>query len=151
MRVLFLCTENAARSQIAEALLRDLSKGTIEVMSAGSRPAQHVHPLALAEIRSMLGHDVEGLRPKPMDEFLGQDFDYVITVCDKTAEECPIFPGDPEHIHWSFEDPVAVEGDDEARARAFHKAATEIGARLRIWLSLPAQRQHVDRTLAAAR
>jgi arsenate reductase len=151
MRVLFLCTENAARSQIAEALLRDMSKGTIEVCSAGSRPTGHVHPLALASISRMLGHEVAGLRPKSLDEFAGQHFDFVITTCDRTAEECPIFPGAPEHIHWSFENPAAVAGDAEAQAHAFHKVATEIAARLRIWLSLPAQRQHIDRMLAAAR
>jgi len=73
MRVLFLCTENAARSQIAEALLRDMSKGTMEVVSAGSRPATHVHPLAREAIRKMLGHDVSDLHPKPLERFVGQE------------------------------------------------------------------------------
>lgn len=150
MRVLFLCTANSARSQMAEALLRDMSKGTIEVFSAGSRPAAEVHPMAHQTIRKMLGHDLAEQGPKVFDQFVGQPFDYVITVCDRAAEECPVFPGDPEHIHWSFEDPAAVEGE-EAQAYAFNKVASEIAARLRIWLALPALRQHVDRTLAAAR
>src|SRR5262245_59313740 len=111
MRVLFLCTENAARSQIAEALLRDMSKGTIEVVSAGSRPAAHVAPMARDAIRKMLGHDVSDLHPKPLERFIGQSFDFVITLCDASAERCPVFPGDPEHIRWSFEDPAAVSGD----------------------------------------
>ena len=150
MRVLFLCTENAARSQIAEALLRDMSKGTMEVVSAGSRPAAEVHPMARDAIRTMLGHDVSDLHPKPLTRFTGQSFDYVITVCDASAEHCPVFPGDPEQIHWSFENPVAVRGDTDARAHVFHKVATEIAARLRIWLALPRQREHIDRALATA-
>jgi len=149
MRVLFLCTENAARSQIAEALLRDMSKGTMEVVSAGSRPAAHVHPLAREAIRKMLGHDVSDLHPKPLERFVGQSFDYVITVCDASAESCPVFPGDPEQIHWSFDNPVAARGDALSQEHAFHKVAGEIAARLRIWLSLPRQREHIDRTLEA--
>ena len=93
MRVLFLCTENAARSQIAEALLRDMSKGTMEVVSAGSRPAAEVHPRARDAIRQMLGHDMSDLHPKPLERFSGQTFDYVITVCDASSERCPVFPG----------------------------------------------------------
>jgi ArsR family transcriptional regulator, arsenate/arsenite/antimonite-responsive transcriptional repressor / arsenate reductase (thioredoxin) len=147
MRVLFLCTANSARSQMAEALLRDMSKGTIEVFSAGSRPAAQIHPMARATIQKMLGHDLGDQQPKSFDAFVGQPLDYVITVCDRAAEECPVFPGDPERIHWSFEDPAAVDGA-EAQAHAFHKVATEIAARLRIWLSLPALREQVDRAAA---
>ena len=145
---MFLCTENAARSQIAEALLRDMSKGTMEVVSAGSRPAADVHPLARESIRQMLGHDISDLHPKPLTRFVGQPFDYVITVCDASAESCPVFPGDPEKIHWSFDNPVVARGDRETQSHAFQKVASEIAARLRIWLALPKQREHIDRTLA---
>jgi arsenate reductase len=72
-----------------------------------------------------------------MDRFLGQDFDYVITVCDKAAESCPVFPGDPERIHWSFEDPAAIE-DEHARRRAFESVASGLAGRLRVWMALPA-------------
>ena len=121
----------------------------MEVVSAGSRPAADVHPLARESIRQMLGHDVSDLHPKPLTRFVGQSFDYVITVCDASAESCPVFPDDPEKIHWSFDNPAAVRGDRETQSHAFHKVASEIAARLRIWLSLPRQREHIDRTLAA--
>jgi len=131
LRVLFLCTGNAARSQMAEALLRHLSKGRVEVFSAGSAPEAAVHPAARATLERQYAIDSTGLRPKPMREFLGQPFDFVVTVCDKIAEECPTFPGDPERIHWSFEDPAA-----EVRTRAFEHVASGLAARLRIWMAL---------------
>jgi protein-tyrosine-phosphatase len=143
LRVLFLCTGNAARSQMAEALLRHLSKSRIEVFSAGSAPEAGVHPAARATLGRQYGIDSTGLRPKPMRDFLGQPFDFVITVCDRVAEACPVFPGDPERIHWSFEDP-AVVADAEARTRAFEYVASGLAARLRIWMSLPEIRRRLD-------
>jgi protein-tyrosine-phosphatase len=102
--VLFLCTENSARSQLAEELLRQLSQGQIEVQSAGSKPGR-LHPSVLRVMQD-LGMNTQGLRSKHLDEFRGQPFDYVVTVCDRVREECPAFPGDSEYIHWSIADPA---------------------------------------------
>ena len=143
LRVLFLCTHNAARSQMAEALLRSLSKGRAEVFSGGSAPERQVHPLAKSTLSQKYGIDPSDLQPKSMHEFLGQRFDYVITVCDRTAEECPVFPGDPARIHWSFEDPAAVQGD-EAQRRAFESVAHGLAGRLRVWMSLPDIRRRLE-------
>ena len=95
LRVLFLCTGNAARSQMAEALLRYLSKGRADVFSAGSEPAREIHPIAKTVLEDKFAIDTSTLFPKSMNDFLGDRFDFVITVCDKVAERCPVFPGDP--------------------------------------------------------
>ena len=147
LRVLFLCTANSARSQVAEAVLRQLSHGTIEVASAGSEPASEIHPMALEALRK-LNIPAAGQHPKSMDGFLRQRFDYVITVCDRAAERCPIFPGDPERIHWSVEDPASVAGTPEERQRSFDVVAKQLMNRIRTWLSLPAiaQRASVARS-----
>jgi protein-tyrosine-phosphatase len=142
LRVLFLCTGNSARSQIAEAILRQLSKNQIEVFSAGNVPQPEIHPLAKQVLEERYGIDTSNLFPKSVDRFIGQHFDYVITVCDRAAETCPVFPGDPERIHWSFEDPAAVQ-DEDARRRAFESVATGLAGRLRIWMALPAVRDRM--------
>lgn len=128
LRILFLCTHNSARSQIAEGLLRRLSQGRIETFSAGTEPSK-VHPLAIAAMDAE-GIDIRGQRSKSLDEYLGQSFDYVITVCDRASESCPVFPGAPERIHWSIADPAAVEGSDERRLRAFHDALIDLRTRI---------------------
>ena len=133
-RVLFLCTENSARSQMAEALLRHLSHGQVEVYSAGSH-ATHVHPLALQVLQERR-ISTEGLRSKSLDEFVGQSFDVIVTVCDRVRESCPTFPGDPDRIHWSFADPAAVEGSLEERHRAFEQTSLQLTTRLRYLLIL---------------
>jgi len=138
MRVLFLCTGNSARSQIAEALLRRMSEGRIEVFSAGSQPRPEIHPLARAAVWDLFGLAMEGQSPKTLDGFVGQRLDYVISVCDRADASCPVFPGDTERIHWSFEDPAALEGDEEKKQRAFEQTARDIASRIRLWLSLPA-------------
>jgi protein-tyrosine-phosphatase len=112
LRVLFLCTGNAARSQMAEALLRKLSRGRVEVFSAGTHPRAAVHPIACEVLREHFDIDPAGLQPKHLNRFVGEDFDFVITVCDRAAEHCPTFPGDPERIHWSFEDPLEPHPHD---------------------------------------
>jgi protein-tyrosine-phosphatase len=142
LRVLFLCTGNSARSQIAEAILRQLSKNQIDVVSAGNVPQPEVHPLAKQVLEKRYGIDTSNLFPKSVDRFIGQHFDYVITVCDRAAETCPVFPGDPERIHWSFEDPAAVQDEDAGR-RAFESVATGLAGRLRIWMALPAVRDRM--------
>lgn len=136
-RVLFLCTGNSARSQMAEALLRHLTNGRAESHSAGTHPQPVVHPMATRTLASKFNIGSDDLFPKTLDRYLDQHFDYVITVCDRAAESCPVFPNDTERIHWSFPDPAAVEGTDDERQHAFDRTAMEIAGRLRLWLALP--------------
>lgn len=131
-RVLFLCSENSARSQMAEGILRQSSRGQVEVMSAGSR-ATAVHPLAV-KVLAEQGIDISHHRSKSLEEFRGDSFDYIITVCDRIKEACPTFPGDPERIHWSFADPAAVEGSEQARYWAFQVTAKELMTMIRYLL-----------------
>jgi protein-tyrosine-phosphatase len=137
MRVLFICTGNSARSQIAEALLRQITNGRVEVHSAGGQPKNEIHPMAREAVRRMFNLEMTGQSPKSLDRFLGQEFDYVISVCDRADAACPIFPGDTERIHWSLEDPAAVEGTEEEKRRAFETTATDLMRRIRLWTSLP--------------
>lgn len=135
LRVLFLCTENSARSQMAEALLWHLSHGTIEVCSAGSQPAERVHPFAKRLMESR-GLDMSQARPKHFGEFAGQQFDAIVTVCDRVREVCPVFPDDPERIHWSFPDPALVEGSEETRSYAFEQTSLQLATRIRLLIPL---------------
>lgn len=127
-RVLVLCTANSARSQMAEGLLRDKAGDLYDVFSAGTHPSQ-VRPEAIAVMRE-LGIDISSHRSKSVDEFAGADFDYVITVCDNARESCPAFPGKAKRIHWSIEDPAAVQGSGEQRLAAFRRARDELRGRL---------------------
>ncbi|WP_242527263.1 metalloregulator ArsR/SmtB family transcription factor [Ktedonosporobacter rubrisoli] len=144
LRVLFLCTENSARSQMAEALLRHLSHGTVEAFSAGSIPAKHIHPLAR---RCMEAHgiDMSYAVPKHFEVFLGKPFDAIVTVCDRVMESCPTFPGDPERIHWSFLDPATIEGTEAERLRAFEQTSLQLTTRLRLLLTLLARKKKSPR------
>ena len=137
LRVLFLCTGNSARSQMAEAILRQLSGGRVDVRSAGSAPRPEIHPLARETVRSLYGLDMTGQRPKPVEDFAGSSFDSVITVCDRAAESCPTFPGATEIIRWSLPDPAEAGGTDFERRRAFEDTARDLTRRIRLWLSLP--------------
>jgi len=123
-RVLILCTGNSARSQMAEGLLRHDAGKRFEVFSAGVSPSS-VRPEAIAVMRE-LGIDLGGHRSKHVDEFAGQKFDYVLTVCDHAREVCPIFPGGTEMIHQSFADPAAVKGLEAERLAAFRRARDQI-------------------------
>jgi arsenate reductase len=118
-RVLILCTGNSVRSQMAEGLLRHDSGGCFEVESAGTHPSR-VRPEAI-EVMREIGINIASHRSKSVAEFEGQRFDVVITVCDQANETCPIFPGAPVRVHWSFRDPAAVEGDDQTRLDAFRR------------------------------
>ena len=109
IRVLILCTANSARSQMAEGLLRHDAPDRFEVFSAGTNPS-YVRPEAIASMRA-IGIDISGHRSKSVDEFTGQAFDYVITVCDNAKESCPIFPGNAKMIHHGFEDPASDRFD----------------------------------------
>ena len=128
-RVLILCTGNSARSQMAEGLLRHLAGNRFEVASAGVAPTR-VRPEAITVMRE-IGVDISPQHSKSVDEFAGQEFDYVITVCDNANEQCPVFPGKTERIHWSFDDPAAAEGDEESRFAVFRRVRDEILDRLR--------------------
>lgn len=140
LRVLFLCTENSARSQMAEALLRQLSHGMIEAFSAGSYPAEQVHPLAI-KVMEHIGIDMRQAHPKHIDEFRNQHFNAIVTVCDRVREDCPDFPGGPERIHWSFPDPARVEGSEEAQYNAFEQTSLQLARRLRFLITL-LERRH---------
>ena len=140
LSVLVLCTGNSARSQLAEAILRHLANGIVNVESAGSAPQPQIHPMAREAARRLLNHDMDGQYPKRLDRFIGQRFDYVITVCDRAAETCPVFPRRPQRIHWSFADPAAAEGSEEERQRAFDDVARGLVDRVRSWLeTLPSE------------
>jgi len=128
VRVLILCTGNSARSQMAEGLLRHDAGNVYEVFSAGTKPTR-VRPEAITVMREVV-IDISGHRSKSVDEFAGQDFDYVITVCDNAKESCPIFPANTKRIHWSIDDPAAVQGPEEERLAAFRRIRDELRARL---------------------
>ena len=127
-RVLFLCTGNSARSQMAEALCEHLSGGAVSAASAGSHP-KPLHPNAVRVLRKR-GIDLTGRRSKHLSEFAGQRFDYVISLCDRVREVCPEFPGGPDLIHWSVPDPAREPGSDEEILRAFERTATELCTRV---------------------
>lgn len=139
LRVLFLCTHNSARSQLAEAALRRHGGERVEVFSAGSRPTA-VHPLTVALLQDQ-GIDPGPHAAKSLDRFAGQPFDYVITVCDRMREECPAFPGDPVRAHWSVPDPGMVV-DDEQRRDAFRSVWLELNVRVGHLLALPHPAAH---------
>lgn len=122
-RVLFLCTGNSARSQIAEALVEHLTAGAVEARSAGSHP-KPLHPNAVRVMRER-GIDIEGRRSKHLSEFMGRRFDYVVTLCDRVREICPEFPDHPGQVHWSIPDPAAV-----GTRAAFQCTADELATRI---------------------
>jgi arsenate reductase (thioredoxin) len=128
-RVLFLCTGNSCRSQMAEGWLRQTAGDRIEVQSAGTKPAG-LNPMAVAVMREA-GIDISGQRSKHVDELAKQDFLYVITVCDAAREACPVFPGALYQLHWSFDDPAAAAGTEAARLAVFRRVRNEIGNQVR--------------------
>ena len=131
-RVLVLCTGNSARSQIAEGLLRHEADKRFEVYSAGTQPTQ-VRSEAV-EVMRELGIDISGHRSKLLAEFAGREFEFVITVCNRAREECPVFSGAPERRHWPFEDPATFVQDGEERLRAFRSLRDRIHARVMVFL-----------------
>ncbi len=149
LRVLFLCTGNSARSQMAEAILHHRTKGAVDARSAGSDPRPEIHPLARDAVRRVLGLEMTGQYPKSMNEFLQDRFDYVITVCDRAAEVCPTFPGAPEVLRWSLSDPAEAAGTEEEKRRAFENTATDLIQRIRLWLSLPGVATRLGSTTGA--
>ena len=129
IRVLFVCTGNSARSIMAEALLRQHGGDRFDVDSAGTEP-RGVNPLTL-RVLGESGIDASWARSKSVQDFLGQTFDYVITVCDQARQVCPVFPGVHESLHWGYEDPAEATGSDEERLAVFRRVFTQIGERVR--------------------
>jgi arsenate reductase len=128
IRVLFVCTHNSARSQMAEVVLRRRGGDAFEVHSAGTEPG-NVRPLTLRVLQEA-GFDTSGLRSKSVSEFLGQSFDYVITVCDQARQACPVFPGSGQSMHWGYEDPSEAQGTEEERLAVYRRVLTQIGERI---------------------
>ena len=131
--VMFLCTGNSARSQMAEGLLRHIAGDRFEVASAGVSPTK-VRPEAI-EVMREIGVDISQQRSKAVDDFVGREFDYVITVCDNANEQCPIFPGRTNRLHWSFDDPAAVEGEEDTRLAVFRRVRDEILHRIQSFVA----------------
>jgi len=132
-RVLFLCTGNSARSQMAEGFLRHYAGDRYEIHSAGLEP-RPVNPLAI-QAMSEIGIDISGQRSKAVADYLGiVHFGYLITVCTDAERQCPIFPGVSIRLHWAFDDPAAAEGTEEERLEVFRRVRDEIDARIRAWL-----------------
>ena len=141
IRVLFVCTGNSARSQMAEAVLREIGKGAFETYSAGTEP-RGVNPLTVRALANA-GIDISGARSKSVSELIGQQLDYVVTVCDRARETCPVFPGGANALHWGFDDPAEATGTDAERLAVFERVLGEISTRLRAFA--PAALREADR------
>ena len=136
LRVLFVCTGNSARSQMAEAVLNTRGPARFEAHSAGSQPAARVHPLAIETLREA-GLEWGGNAPRGLEGVEREQWDIVITVCDNARESCPVFPGQPVVAHWGLPDPAAVEGSERERRAAFHRAFVQVSRRIDLMLALP--------------
>jgi protein-tyrosine-phosphatase len=134
LRVLFVCTHNSARSQMAEGLMRHIAGEVVEADSGGSQPSS-VHPLAIQAMAAR-GIDIGHHRSMHIEEFAGQSFDCVITVCDRAREVCPVFPDQPREIHWSLPDPAEIGGSEQERYRAFEQTADQLATRIQYLLSI---------------
>jgi arsenate reductase len=134
IRVLFVCTGNSARSQIAEALLNEFGGSDFAVLSAGTEPGL-VNEQTVA-VLGELGLDWSRAVSKSVAQFVGQQFDYLITVCDRARTSCPVFPGEHNSLHWGLDDPAEVGGTDEAKLEAFRRTRTEVATRLRPFVEL---------------
>ena len=144
IRVLFVCTGNSARSLMGEALLRHSGGPAFEVHSAGTEP-KGINPLT-ERVLDEAGIDHSWARSKSVNEYLGQSFDYVITVCDQARQACPVFPGVHETLHWGYEDPAAVEGTEAERLAAFRSTLTMMSGRIQSFITLALR----DRVAASA-
>ncbi len=135
-RVLFLCTENSARSQIAEAVLNAKGKGQFVSYSAGSRPASDISPYARL-IMEEIGEDASNYVPKSAEKFLDQEFDFIITLCDKMKNECPVMSNNAIYVHWGISDPKDFKGTEEEVMKQFRRIRNELVSRINLLLSLP--------------
>jgi len=133
-RVLFLCTGNSARSQMAEAFLRKYAGERFEIHSAGLEPSV-INPLTV-QVMGEVGVDMSGHYAKPLTIYLGKiHFGYLITVCSRADEKCPVFPGMGQRMHWPFDDPAAAEGSTEQRLDVFRRVRDEIEQKVKDWLA----------------
>ena len=139
IRVIFVCTGNSARSQMAEGLLRHEAGDRFEVVSGGVSP-KPVNPMAVAAM-ARVGIDISTAESKSLMRYAAQSFDYVITVCDRARAACPVFPGGGEVLHWGIDDPAEVEGTDEVRQAAFDDALRELSGRIHAFVPLAAPRR----------
>jgi arsenate reductase (thioredoxin) len=139
--VLFLCTGNSCRSQMAEGLLRHMAGDRFEVFSAGTRPAG-LNPDSVRAMQEV-GIDIAGHRSKCVDEYAGRDFDFIITVCDSARQSCPVFPSAAARLHWDLEDPAAARGSDDERMHVFRSIRDEIAGRIREFLEKEAPAEEV--------
>lgn len=141
IKVLFLCTGNSARSQIAEALLSKMAGDKFEVFSAGLEP-KDVHPMTIRALQE-IGIDWSKARSKTLNEYLGKThFGYLITVCSRAEEKCPIFPGMGQRLHWPFDDPAAIQGSEEEQLAAFRSVRDQIEVKILAWLQSQGINRH---------
>jgi arsenate reductase len=147
IRVLFVCTGNSARSQMAEAILRREGGGDFEVFSAGVDP-RAVHPLTIRALGE-IGIDASGARSKSTDQFINERFDYVVTVCDRARESCPFFPGAHEQMHWGFDDPAEAIGTEAQQLAVFRRVMLEIAGRLKTFVPLARRAREATAAIAA--
>lgn len=138
-RVLILCTGNSCRSQMAEGLWNHLGAGRWRALSAGSKPAGYVHPLAIRAM-SELEIDLSGHHSKSLETFLGEPFDLVVTVCDRARDACPVLPGTTTTLHWPFDDPAHAEGSEAEQMKEFRRVRDQIAERIRHFVEHEADR-----------
>ena len=148
IRVLVMCTGNSARSVMAEGLIRHKGSARFEVHSAGTEP-RGVNPLTL-KILAEAGIDASWARSKSVNEYLGQEFDYVITVCDEARQACPVFPGVHQSLHWGYEDPAEATGTEEERLAVFRRVFIQLGERINQFVELAQREQRNLRETSAA-
>lgn len=139
-KLLFLCTGNSARSIIAEYLLKEYAPKRFDTYSAGAEPKPHPHPLALDVLHKKFGIDVSNARSKSWDEFKGVKFDFVVTLCDRANETCPVWPGQPVLAHWGSPDPADAGGSEKEQADLFWEVTQQIKRRINLLLSLPLEK-----------
>jgi arsenate reductase len=138
-KVLFLCSSNSARSVMAEELLKIRGGDKFKAYSAGTEPAQEIHPLA-ARVLGEIGISLQGRRPRDVSELADMQFDIILTLCDKAKEACPLFPGRPVRGHWGMPDPALFEGTEEQKLDFFRKTLREIGNRIDLFVLLETDR-----------
>lgn len=150
-KLLFLCTGNSARSILAEFILKKTAAHKFEVVSAGSNPKSSPHPLALEVLRNQYKLDVSDARSKSWSEFEGEEFDFVITLCDSAKESCPVWPGQPIIAHWPSPDPADFAGTEEEKQKVFWQVSQQIQRRVELLSSLPFEKLDALRLEAATR
>lgn len=150
-KLLFLCTGNSARSILAEYLGKNMAGEKFDFVSAGSAPNPAPHPLALKMLEEKFHLDVSGARSKSWTEFVGVEFDFVITLCDNAKENCPVWPGQPIIAHWGSPDPAEAVGTGEEKEKAFWQVAQQIKRRIEIFSSLPFEKLDALRLEKATR